>query len=82
MMTLEEFRAVLGWCALINYGLIILWLLFFKMAHGWMHKLHGKFFNMTPENVDSSHFKLMGIFEILVLIFNLVPYLVLRIVFG
>ena len=35
-MTLELIRNVLGWCALINYGILLLWFLIFSLAHDWL----------------------------------------------
>jgi len=79
-MTLETVRAVLAWCTVINLGLFIWWFLFFALAHDWMYRLHGRWFKITVEKFDSLHYAGMALFKIAILLFNLVPYLAMRIV--
>jgi hypothetical protein len=79
-MTPEIVRSVLGWSALINYGVLIVWALFFMLAHDWMYRYHTKFFTLSVEKFDATHYATMAIFKLLVIVFNLVPYIALRIV--
>ncbi len=79
-MTIELIMAVLGWCTLINLGLLIWWFLFLVVAHEWTVRLHTKWFRISPEKFDAIHYSLIGVFKMGVIIFNLVPYLALRIV--
>ncbi|NCF26532.1 MAG: hypothetical protein GWP69_04075 [Gammaproteobacteria bacterium] len=79
-MTVELIAAILGWCTLINFGLLIWWLLFVVIAHDLTYQLHTKWFKISREQFDAIHYSLMGIFKMGVIIFNLVPYLALRIV--
>jgi len=77
-MTIEFIRNFLGWCALINYGVMALWFFMFVFAHDWMRSVHGKWFTISNERFDEIHYYLMGWFKLLIFVFNLVPYLVLR----
>ncbi len=79
-MTAEIVRNVLGWSALINYGVLIVWFLFFILAHNWMYRYHTKFFTLSIEKFDATHYASMAFFKLLVIVFNLVPYIALRIV--
>jgi len=79
-MNLEIVRGVLLWCAAINYGLLLLWFLFFRFAHGWMYRFHGRWFRMPVEQFDSIHYTAMAIYKIGIILFNLVPYIALHIV--
>jgi len=79
-MTVELITAMLGWCTLINFGLLIWWFLFAAIAHDWTYRLHTKWFKISQERFDAIHYSLMGIFKMGVIVFNLVPYLALRIV--
>ena len=79
-MTVESITAVLGWCTLINFALLIWWFFFIAVAHDWTRRLHSKWFKLSPEQFDSIHYSLMGLFKMGVILFNLVPYLALRIV--
>ena len=79
-MTLEIIRDMLGWCIVMNWIALAWWLIFFIMAHDWMYRIHGKWFNIPVEKFDAIHYSGMAIFKIAILVFNLVPYLALRIV--
>ena len=79
-MTVEVITAVLGWTTLINFALLAWWILFLIFAHDWTHQLHAKWFRLSSEQFDAIHYSLMGVFKMGVILFNLVPYLALRIV--
>lgn len=79
-MTVEVITAVLGWCTLINLALLVWWLLFIVFAHDWTYRMHTRWFGISREQFDAIHYRLMGLFKMGVLFFNLVPYLALRIV--
>jgi len=79
-MTIETIRDVLGWCAVINLGLLLWWFLFFMLAHDWMYRIHGKWFKLPVERFDAIHYSGMAFFKICILLFNIAPYLAIRIV--
>ena len=79
-MTLEIIRDALGWCALMNLCLLLLWVLFLTFAHDWTYRLHSRWFNLSVETFDAFHYGGMAFFKTAVILFNLVPYLALRIV--
>ena len=79
-MTLEAIRSALAWCTVINLGLLTWWFLFFILAHDWTYRFHSKWFNLSVEKFDSIHYAGIAFFKSLVIMFNLVPYLALRIV--
>ena len=79
-MTLEVIRDALAWCTLINWAILLWWFLVFSMAHDWMYRFHGKWFKIPVEKFDAIHYAGMALFKTAILLFNLVPYLALRIV--
>ena len=79
-MTLELVTAMLGWCTAINLGLLVWWILFVVLAHDWTYRVHTKWVEISPQQFDAIHYAGMGIFKMVVIVFNLVPYLALRIV--
>lgn len=79
-VTIEIIRNALGWAAMINYGILIIWFLFFVVSHDWMYRLHTRFFTLSVEKFDATHYSSMAFFKLTVIAFNLVPYLALRIV--
>ena len=73
-------REVLGWCSIINIGLILWWFLFLTLAHDWIYKWHTKWFKLPVEKFDEIHYSGITFFKIIVFVFNIVPYFALRIV--
>jgi hypothetical protein len=59
-MSIETLRAALLWCAVINYGVLLIWFLFFILAHDWIHRLHGRWFRLSVEQFDALHYAGMG----------------------
>ena len=79
-MTVELFRDVLAWCSVINLGLLLVWLLWLTLAHDFVYRLHGKFLQLSVERFDATHYAGMTFFKMCIFVFNIVPYLALRIV--
>lgn len=79
-MTLELLRDFLGWCTLINMGILIVWALMLFCCRAWIYRIHGKLFPMSEERFNSIHYAWMGNYKMGMILFNLVPYLALRIV--
>jgi hypothetical protein len=65
------------WCLVINYGILFAWFVAFVFAHGWLFKLHTRWFHLSAERFDSIHYAGMAIYKIGILLFNLAPYVAL-----
>ncbi len=78
-MSIEIAREVLFWSAAINYGLVLFWFLLFAGAHDWIQRLHGRWFRLPTERFDALHYAGMAIYKIGILLFNVAPYVALRI---
>ena len=79
-MTLEIIRDVLAWCSVINMGLLLFWFLLFAVARDFVFQIHGKWFKLPQERFNAIHYMGMLFFKICIFLFNIVPYLALRIV--
>jgi hypothetical protein len=79
-MSIDTLGDVLLWCTVINYAVLLVWFLFLVAAHDWVHRLHGRWFRLTSEQFDAIHYAGMAVYKIGILLFNLVPYVALRIV--
>lgn len=77
-MTIELIRHVVGWCAVINYGILLLWFVLYMLARDWIYQLHGRWFNISHQQFDAIHYSGMAIYKIGIFLLNLVPYIVLR----
>jgi hypothetical protein len=62
-MSIAMVRRALLWCAVINYGILLVWFLFFTLAHDWMYQFHGRWFHLSVEQFDMLHYAEMSIFQ-------------------
>jgi hypothetical protein len=79
-MDLLTIRATLAWCSVIDIAFLLFWFVAFAVAHDWMYRLHGKWFNLSVEEFDSIHYRGMAYFKMGFLLLHMAPYLALRIV--
>ncbi|HEV7699840.1 MAG TPA: hypothetical protein VGO43_06400 [Pyrinomonadaceae bacterium] len=79
-MNPETLKRMLAWSAVINYVILIIWFIAFFCAHDWLRDVHARFgFKLSPDQFDFAHYLGMSIYKIGIMLFNLVPYLALRI---
>ena len=76
-MDIELVRRVLGWCALVNINLFLAWFLIFTLAHDAVYKLHCRWFSLSKEAFDKSHYVMMGVYKLIIVAFFVIPYLVM-----
>jgi hypothetical protein len=79
-MNIATTCSFLLWCAVINYGILIVWFLVFTLAHDSLHQLHARMFHLSKERFDSINYAAMAFYKIGVLLLNLIPYIALRLV--
>jgi hypothetical protein len=79
-MSVTTAQSVLLWCILINVGGLMLWgLLIVLLPHEWLHRLWGRWLRISPEQFDTVNFAGIVFYEILIFVFNVVPYIALLI---
>jgi hypothetical protein len=79
-VSFEQVRTFFLWCTVVNYGLLLLWAFLLMLPHAWMYWLWGKSCGLSAERFDEINFTGMVFFKMGVILFNLVPYVALRIV--
>ena len=79
-MNIVIVRDALLWCAIINFGLLAVWSLLFLLSHEWLHRLSTKWFCMSVEQFDAINFAGIVLYKTGIFLFNLTPYIALRIV--
>ena len=77
MNSAESIREFLGWCALINVGLLLFSSMVTMLLRGPISRLHGKMFGLSEEDVSRAIYQYLAQYKIVIIVFNLVPYLAL-----
>jgi hypothetical protein len=78
-MNLLAVADFLLWCAILNYLILLFWFALFSLAHDWMFRLLGRWFQITVAQFDSLNFAAMTAYKVGILLLNLVPYIALNI---
>ncbi len=76
-MDIPTLTAFLMWCSLINGSLLVIWSLVYMLAPDWVYGIHNRWFPLDREHYNLVIYQLVGLFKILFLLFNLVPYIAL-----
>lgn len=79
-MNTEILSGFLLWCAIINYGLLIVWFLAFLLARDWIFRMHSKFYRISDAQFNAINYAGIAFYKIIILVFNLIPYIALRII--
>ncbi|MAA72062.1 MAG: hypothetical protein CL679_10115 [Bermanella sp.] len=76
-MISPEFISMLGYCGLINIGILTLWFVSNLLGGEAIINFHTRLFGSTSEKIMLVQYQLMGMYKLLNFMFFLVPWLVL-----
>ncbi len=79
-MDIQTVTTFFMWCTIINGGLLIVWSGFSVFAPDRVYGTQSRWFPIRRDIFDVVLYSFIGLFKILFLVFNLVPYLALLIV--
>lgn len=77
-MSMTELTSFLGWCTLINAVLLILAFLMLTLSREWIMSIHARIFQVPEDALPGIYLGFLGKYKLLIVVFNLVPYLALR----
>ncbi len=63
------------WCTIINGLLLVISFLVCAYAREWVYDMHSKWFPISREAFNVAIYSFLGLFKILVLVFNLLPWI-------
>ena len=78
MNSLESLTTFFGWCSVISTGVLVLTSAALLLMRGLIAGIHARMFGMTEADVSRAYFQYLAQFKIAVIVFNLVPYIALR----
>jgi hypothetical protein len=80
MESLETIRGILGWATVLNVGVLTFSSLLLIFAGAPIKRLHAGMFGLSEDDLSRAYFQYLAQYKIAILVFNLAPYLALRIV--
>jgi hypothetical protein len=68
------------WCTIINGALLIVSALLCAFAGDWVYRMQSRWFNVSREAFNTVIYSFIGLYKIIFIVFNLIPFLALSIV--
>lgn len=79
MITLSQLTELLGWASIINIGILFLAVLLLTTMKKTYTAIHKKMFDMDESDLMRAYFQFLAQYKILIFVFNLAPYIALKI---
>lgn len=80
MFTIETLIELLGWASVINVCILIIASISVMLMRNAMISLHGKMFGLDSVDLSRAYFQYIAQYKIAIIVFNLVPYIALKII--
>ena len=78
-MDISTARDFFMWCTIINIGLLLLSSVMTICCSDLVYRIHTRWIKMSRETFNVVIYSYLGIYKILILMLNLVPYIALEI---
>ena len=78
MNTIEVIREFLGWCSVINISILVFSTSMLTVMRGWVVSFHARMSGVDEAELPKIYIEYLGNYKILIFVFNIVPYLALR----
>jgi len=79
MFTIGEFTTFLGWCSVINIGLLLLFGAMIIFIRECLMKIHSAVLGIDKALLPAIYIKFLGQYKALTVFLNIVPYVALKI---
>ena len=79
-MDIQTLTTFFMWCTILNVALLLFSSLMCICAADWAYGIHNKWFSISRETFNVAIYSFLGLYKVLVIVFNVVPYIALLIV--
>lgn len=76
----DMLATVLLYCWVFSILLLWFWFGVYKWAGGFVHRLHGRMFGLSPHELDVMFYCGMGLFKLGVILLFFLPWLAIRLI--
>ncbi len=77
-MSIEQLTGLFQWMLIINIGLFALSCLVVILCKDMVEKMHGQMFGLEGRDIRIAIYAFLGAYKIFIIVFNLSPYIALR----
>ena len=79
-MDIQTLTSFFMWCTIINFGFLLFLALVFMLAPNLTYKIQSRFIPISQETFNTVFYSFIGFFKVVVLVFNVVPWIALLII--
>lgn len=78
MDSVQTVSAVLGWCTVLNMGMLMFASVLLIVLGRPIKRIHARMFDLPDEDLSRAYFQYLAQYKIAIFVFNLAPYVALR----
>ena len=79
-MDVNQLTAFFGWCTVLNISIYAFSALFITVFKKFTISIHSKLIGLDAAELPALYFKFMGNYKICIIVFNLTPYIALKLI--
>lgn len=79
-MDIQTLTSFFMWCTIINAGVLLFLALIFMLAPNLIYRLQSMVISFSRETFDIVFYSFIGFYKLIVLVFNVVPWIALLII--
>lgn len=79
MNSIQVIREFLGWCSVINIGLLFTSTVTLIVMRDWVVNIHAKMTGVSEAELPRLYLEFLGNYKTFIIVFNIVPYVALRV---
>ena len=79
-MDVQTLTRFFMWCIIINGGLYVFWAITWILAPDLVYRTQSRWFPISRETFNLVYYAFLGLFKIVFLVFNVVPYAALLVI--
>ncbi len=79
MIEINTLTTFLGWCSVINIAVLMVSVIVLMVMSKPVANIHSKLFGINSSSLPPIYMQYIGHYKIMIIIFNLVPYIALKI---
>jgi len=79
MISIEALTTFLGWSTVINFAILMITALLLIFMRGSISKIHTRMYGLSEKDLMRAYFQYLAQYKIAVIVFNMVPYIALKI---
>lgn len=80
MLDISTVISFLGWCAVLNIGLLVFAAFILVVFNAQVKTLHVKYITLDSADLNTIYFSFLGRYKLAIIMLNLVPYWALKII--